>query len=201
MERGICKLCGVNSDLQDSHLIPAGVYRYCKAPGFDPVLMTDEFILPTQRQIRAYVLCSRCEVVLNMKGERWSVPLLAEQMGRFPLYELLNKKALIDSDDTMKAYDGSMSPRIKTEMLVHLALGIFYKAAVHGWRKAATAPIINLGDALKGIGAFLLGRGPFPQKVGLLMVLMPPPVPEALFTVPKAINNGSEFFFYLPGNS
>jgi hypothetical protein len=201
VERGICKLCLRQKELMDSHLIPKSVYPLCAAPGLDPVMIRHDVILPTQRQIHWHLLCAECEDILNKGGEGWAVPLLAEQMGRFPLFDLLEPKGLFASDPELSVYHGAKLPAFKTEKLVHLAMGIFFKAGVHSFQKTVHKPLISLGVIHAPTRRFVLGDGPFPRETVLMLSLTPSPVKYACFTVPMQTRNehAKQYFFYLPG--
>ena len=75
MEQGICKLCLQDKPLCDSHLAPAGLYKYCNAVGLGPVRMTAEEIAVANEEITTYLLCEDCEQRLNRDGENWLLPM------------------------------------------------------------------------------------------------------------------------------
>jgi hypothetical protein len=201
VERGICKLCLLEKDLVESHLVPKAVYPYCRAGDLDPVMIRHDVILPTQRQIYWHLLCEECEDVLNKGGESWVVPLLAEQMGKYPLFDLLDLRALHASDRELSVYHAAKIPAIKTDKLVHLAMGIFFKASVHSFQKTVSKPMIDLGQIQSPIRQFLRRAGPFPPDTVLMLSLTPSPVKYACFTVPIQTKNeyAKQYFFYLPG--
>jgi hypothetical protein len=164
-------------------------------------MMRSDFVMPTQRQIHYPILCGGCEDILNNGGETWAVPRLATQMGAFPLFDLLTSEAIICSDPKLTAYSAARIPAFRTDKLAHLALGIFYKSAVHTWQKDWKRPPINLRHYANPIASYLRNEGPFPNNIALVLTLTPPPVKEACFTVPREMQNDSarHFFFYLPG--
>ncbi len=89
MTRGNCKLCLNEAELQVSHLLPRAVYTLfrSKSPNPNPILVTSQNVLQTSNQIKAHLLCSRCEDVLNSRGERRVLPLLAKPSGEFPFFD------------------------------------------------------------------------------------------------------------------
>jgi hypothetical protein len=92
--QGLCKLCGRDSCLEDSHLIPAAVYRLLRSSisvNPNPVFITSQGAVQTSRQAKTYLLCRNCEELLNSEGESQVLPLLAREDKTFPLYDLLLK--------------------------------------------------------------------------------------------------------------
>jgi hypothetical protein len=64
VERGICKLCLLEKDLQDSHLMAAGVYRRTLSPtekNPHPIAITEKGLHSTSEQVRDFVFCRECE--------------------------------------------------------------------------------------------------------------------------------------------
>ena len=51
--------------------MPAALYAYCRAGDHRPVKVGGGIVLPTDRQTQDYLLCERCEGVLNKGGETW----------------------------------------------------------------------------------------------------------------------------------
>lgn len=197
----LCPGCQTEKEVLDSHLIPKRVYEYVRAKGMDPVLMTDEMLHPTQRQIHAYLLCRDCEDMLNEGGEKWSVGLFAEQMGPFPLFEMLDKQAVVHSDSEVAVYAAWKIPGFQANKLAHLALGILWKASVHSCRKGRKLPRIELGDHSNKLRLFLKGEGQFPADMALLAWLTPTPVKDVAFDFPREMRatDARQFLFYLPG--
>jgi hypothetical protein len=156
MPQGKCKLCLEDRELQDSHLLPAAVYKMCRAKGDespDPISIrndpkTKSFrVFQSSKQITGHVLCSSCEQVLNANGEDWVLPQLSTIQG-FPLYEKLTttiQPAIVESD--LAAYESVNVPDIRTDSLVHFAMGIFWKA-----------PRFTIGRLEMGFTGCSLGR-------------------------------------------
>jgi hypothetical protein len=69
MVKGQCKLClRQNVDLQRSHFLGKALYRLNREAG-QPIIGTPELIAPTDRQLRAYLLCWDCEQRFGSEGE------------------------------------------------------------------------------------------------------------------------------------
>lgn len=85
---GKCKLCLEDKDLQDSHLIPASMYRIIrKSQGLDPVFMTAKRIGTSSRQITAHELCWDCEQLFRKNGEDY----MSGQVFQGSEFPLLNR--------------------------------------------------------------------------------------------------------------
>ncbi len=197
---GICKLCLLEKTLCESHLMPKGLYRFCRTADCDPVLITHKIMRPTSRQTKHYLLCEGCERLLNRNGEDWVLPTLATIEGSFLFYSLLQKQRPLFDEPNAIAYAVSNNPEINREALIHFALGIFWKASVHSWKRGSTAPRIDLGLQSEDLRNFLRGEGGFPQNMALLLEVSPPPVGAILFTHPVVSGTNPEMlFFYVPG--
>src|SRR5580658_309476 len=109
---GKCRLCLLEKTLCESHLMPKGLYRFCRTVDSEPVLITDKMMMPTSRQTKHYLLCEGCEALLNQNGEDWVLPTLATVEGSFPFYSLLQKHEPLFAESDMTAYAVSNSPEI-----------------------------------------------------------------------------------------
>jgi hypothetical protein len=138
------------------------------------------------RELQAYLLCRECEQLLNRNGETWVLPQLAQLDGPFPLLDMLEKVPSVGSGPELAGYLTSNSPEIDTNKIVHFALGIFWKAAVHSWSGSTTAPRIDLGPYEEQVRQFLLGVGPYPRHMALLTVVAPRGKEVVAFMAPEA---------------
>ena len=71
MPIGSCRLCQKERPLQDSHLMPAGIYAIVRDgdhPADHPVLMMKGAAVATSAQARAHMLCAECE---RRFAQRW----------------------------------------------------------------------------------------------------------------------------------
>src|SRR5207249_3965191 len=101
----------------------------------------------------------------------WVLPKLARD-GTFPLLDILEKlppDAVLP--DGMTAYKAAENQELDIGKIVHFALGIFWKASVHSWKrqKRMDDPMINLGVYGEGLRQFLKGEGTFPENIALLV--------------------------------
>jgi len=144
MPFGVCKMCLQEKNLVSSHLIPRKVYEYCNQEGHNPIVLTDDVLMASDRQWQYPLLCIDCETILNEGGEDWCVTKLATYEKTFPLYDLVSAKPPVDSVGTTNIFFVKNMPEVKAKEIVHFGMGMFFKAAVHGWRKGMSEPRINL---------------------------------------------------------
>src|SRR6266705_1795649 len=72
MISGVCKLCQEKKMLCLSHFVPARLYKYCRAGEVAPIRFTSKEIGQTEEELAAYLLCSKCEKLLNLSVEFWA---------------------------------------------------------------------------------------------------------------------------------
>src|SRR5258705_68866 len=108
-----CPLCLETKKVVSSHLIPAKVYDYLRAPGTHPIAISKDVVMATDRQLQANLLCPECEDRLNKGGEMWLLPLFATYEGPFPFYDLLTKIPPEASFEEGAAYSASKNPTIQ----------------------------------------------------------------------------------------
>jgi len=209
MPEGKCKLCGRVGELQESHLLPAAVYKMCRPESgeiTDPISIRNDpkiksfRVFQTSRQITGHVLCFSCEQVLNANGEDWVLPQLSTLQG-FPLYEQLTtiKPDLVDGD--MAVYASAKVPTIRPDRLVHFAMGIFWKAGVHDWQTGNGTLRLEFGPYADEIRSFLLAESRFPEHAYLMINVVPPSFPTISAYLPYRTKVVEFAFhsFYVPG--
>jgi len=194
-------MCQLEKQLVKSHLIPRAVYDYCRPPDDDPIIMTNEVVTFSSRQTKDYVLCMDCEDILNSDGETWVLPLLADMDGGFPLYDILTSRKADIGDGTISAYFAANNRDLRTEMLAHFGLGIFWKASVYSWTKKKREPRIELGPYQEPLRLYLRKEGPFPKEMALVAVVAPRPVTFASMGLPYRTSTKEchHFMFHVPG--
>jgi hypothetical protein len=136
-----------NKQIGSSHLMPAGLYETCRNGTSEPIKVSDQIVMETSRQTQDYLLCvgkGSCEERLNKEGEQWVLPMLMKKDRSFPLYDLLKSKSEFEELDG-KAFFAAKIPEVDVKKLTHFAMGIFWKASVHSWKKEKGKPRITLG--------------------------------------------------------
>lgn len=204
MPHGICKLCLVQKELVDSHLMPRALYSYCRSADAEPIKISSEIALSTSRQTKAYLLCSKCEGVLNEGGEMWILPKLAGiDRKSFPLYEIISSEAPAFDEPDMKIYYGANIPGLEIGKITHFAMGLFWKAGVHSWHKDGKTSRIELGPYAEKIRKYLIGDDAFPRHVTLSVNVTEPSKAMNVFTDPDETFSREggcrTHFCYVPG--
>jgi hypothetical protein len=202
MPIGNCAMClGKNKQLALSHLMPASLYETCRGENAEPIKVSAEIVMETSRQTQDYLLCTGkdgCEERLNKGGESWTLPLLMKKNRSFPLYDLLKAREHFNEPD-IRAYLASRIPEIDVEKLTHFAMGIFWKASVHSWKKHKDKPRIQLGKYSGAIRRYLMGETGFPDGLALMVNVVAPEKAMILFTDPITGEDKHSHFVYVPG--
>jgi hypothetical protein len=204
MPIGRCALCQVQKELVDSHFLPAASYKALRAAGFDvnePMVMTHKRVFQSSRQITAHVFCVECEDVFNRRGETWVLDKLAT-LKAFPLRDMvIASQAIVDEPD-FKAFSCSAIPGFQTDNVVHLALGIFWKAAAYSWKiLGGRLPRLELGLYEEPLRQFVLGNKQFPEDV-CLVIYLDSSTPPLIATTPPRRFRRDDFHlhsFYMNG--
>jgi len=201
MKIDICKLCVTKKQLVDSHLMPRGLYDLCKTSGHDPIFVSNKVIMQSGRQLKHPLLCEECDGALSRDGEGWVLPLLAKADGTFPLFDLLRTISPDVTDGDVSGYAASRVPEVDSPKLAHFAAGIFWKASVHSWRGGEATPLIELGKYGELLRVFLRGEAQFPEKMALVVGVVPPPVKTINFCYPYrgSASGHHNYLFHIPG--
>lgn len=201
MEIGTCRYCvQPNKELAESHLMPGALYDLCEVNG-EFVMATSKSVSFTGRHLKHPLLCVPCDGSLSVNGENWVLPFLATLEGTFPFFDLLTKIPPDVVDGDVRAFAVSRNPEIDWQKLAHFAMGIFWKASVHSWRRGEIEPQIDLGPYREEIRRFLRSEGPFPRYAALTIGVIPKPVKEISFTQPYrgSVREYHHFVFHVPG--
>src|SRR5260370_10157699 len=127
-----CPMCLLVKPIVQSHLIPESLYLHVTDGKSSPIRVGDGFVIPTDRQIKTYLLCLDCEDILSKGGETWVCPKLAWVDRSFPLYDLLQAAGgyIVDADKE-SLFLAANNPAIVGGKIVHFAMGAFCDAGVH----------------------------------------------------------------------
>jgi hypothetical protein len=196
-----CPMCLETKPVVSSHLLPRAVYDYCRGPAGEPILASSKLVLASSRQIQHPLLCLDCERELNEGGEAWVVPLFAQYQGPFPFHDFFKGLVPAATLEGYESYAAVQNPDIKVEKIIHFALGVYWKAAVHSWKGGVREPSINLGPYGERIRKFLRSEAGFPERVALTIGVMRPPVKDIAFLGPYQGNARAyhNFMFYTSG--
>ncbi len=183
MSVGQCRMCLNKEELVSSHLMPAALYRHCRTSRLEPVMVTTSVAMHTSRQTQHYLLCGRCEDALNKGGETWVLPRLATIDKRFPLYEILTSAKPEFDEQGWAMYLGANVSGFLPDKITHFAMGLFWKASIHSWKRQG-GPKIELGPDSDAIRRYLRGDAAFPSNLTLTVIVTPPSVAMISFLQP-----------------
>jgi hypothetical protein len=196
-----CPMCLVTTNVVSSHLIPGALYKECRLPGGNPVVFNSRLVYESSRQMQSPLLCEACEDVLNNGGENWMIPLFAKADGTFGFHDLLTSVRPAAVVEDTRLYFAAQNPRIDSGKLIHFAMGVFWKAAVHAWVSGQREPLIDLGEYAEPIRKYLKGESLYPRGMALTVGVLPVPVKHLAISAPY---RGSHirvpnFLFYAVG--
>lgn len=191
MPIGKCKLCLLTADLQNSHLMPASLYKKARIPGAtnpNPTFISEKGSKQTSRQLRNFVLCRDCEQLLSKNGENYVMTQVFDgNSKRFPLLEALRVTSPTWGGPEFVGYDLASTPAINRDQLGYFALSVFWRASVHIWRERGEEPMsIELGKVYnEALRQYLLGQMGFPANVVLLVIACTDALSQDMFSVPS----------------
>lgn len=126
---GKCKLCLRTADLQNSHLVPASLYKKSRIPGAsnpNPTLVTEKGTKQTSRQIRNFVLCRDCEQLFSKNGENYVMTQVFDgNTKKFPLLDVLHATTPTWGGPEFVGYDLTVTPAVDRNRLAYFALSVF----------------------------------------------------------------------------
>lgn len=198
MPQGKCKLCLNRRDLQDSHLLPAALYKMTLDPrdkNPHPVLVTQNVALRTSKQLKDYVLCSECEQRFNENGERWMMSQV-DNGKDFPLLDRLNVALPFRSTSGLSAFSGTAAG-IDTDKLAYFVLGVLWRASVHKWKILRQTTSIKLGPYEEPVRRYLLGETRFPSNTFVVAIACTDFASRCSFYVPGRVRVTSHAVYFL----
>jgi hypothetical protein len=196
-----CPMCLDTKNVVSSHLIPGALYKECRLPGGHPIVFNSKLVYESSRQMQSPLLCEVCEDVLNKGGENWMMPLFAKADGSFCFHDLLASQPPSFVVDDTRVYFTAQNPQIDPDKIIHFAMGVFWKAAVHPWIPNEKEPLIDLGEFAELIRKYLKGEELFPSEMALTVGVLPIPVKHLAITAPYRGSNTKikNFLFYALG--
>lgn len=173
---GQCKLClKTGVALQNSHYIPAGVYKRLRdnnSPNPNPWMVTRKVAVQTSQQMTAHLLCHDCEGRLSKNGEQWVLRNCLQQDGSFPLRSMLSSMTphVSSPNEATKVYYASRIPEIDVPAIAYFGASIFWRGSIYPWNDDGTVPI-ELGKFGEEFRKYLMGEQDFPKYACLLVVV------------------------------
>jgi hypothetical protein len=171
---GKCKLClrdGV--DLQQSHFLPAGIYRILRDDGVEnpnPWVITQTTEFQTSAQMKARLLCPDCEQRLSKNGEQWVLSHCLQRDGTFPFATVLASRTPVASDSNSKVYHACDIPEINISAVAYFAMSIFWRGAIYPWNQDGGIPV-KLGPFEESFRRYLIGDEDFPSHCSLFFTV------------------------------
>lgn len=169
---GACRLCGRDSELRDSHLLPKSMYRLLRSeqyPNSHPRGrdQADE----TTLQVRQHLLCPDCEQRFNRRGEGWVMGRCWRGDEGFRIREILHRSQPLIDRVELKVYAGAEIPELDMDKIVYFGASVFWRAAAAKWTILGESVHIALGRYEESLRAFLLDNGPFPREMVLSVIV------------------------------
>jgi hypothetical protein len=164
---GKCALChGEGLELQNSHFMPAGVYRVVRNEAEEnpnPILFHSEAAAQTSKQITDFLLCRACEKRLSEKGENYFLKCCWRRDG-FRLHAILDAATPSVVFDRLKIYAAAKFLEINVAALTYFAASMFWRDSVHHWKTGNhMSERIELGPYEEALRQYLVGDADFPQ--------------------------------------
>jgi hypothetical protein len=204
---GVCKLCHEEAELQDSHFLPAWLYKLCRdvENNKHPVTIAGGVAKQTSNQASDHVLCRNCEERFNVRGEEWLHTRVATPDG-FPIQQILKAAEPKVSGEKIALYAGAEIPELDMDQIAYFGLSIFWRSSAHAWpdpnRPGRKMLGINLGPYEEPLRLFLVDKGPFPETANIIVSVWPyDKQPPLAFHTPVSANKGAfrSHMFYVPG--
>jgi len=173
--KGKCALCLKDGkELQDSHFLPAGVYRVVRDEtqgNPEPIKFDDEAVVQDSKQVSDHLLCSPCEQLFNRHGEDWFLRNCWRRK-QFRLASILEAATAIVAFPRIKVFHAATLPKIDVHALTYFSVSMFWRASVHRWRMSGrTNKGIELGPYEEEVRKYLIGESDFPQRCALWVSL------------------------------
>ncbi len=191
MTVGTCKLCLNEKELMKSHLIGKEFYALQRDGDDKPVVMTREFVLSTDHQFWAHLLCLDCEALFSTHGEDYTMTMIQRKsQADFRLLNFIHLSRAMEFPRPVPgipyvAYPGR-ELGIDTDALAYFALSVVWRCAAHNWPtlKGQTTSLV-LGEYYEPIRLYLLGRAPFPARLHVAVTAASDPISRLCFILPS----------------
>lgn len=169
----VCALCEEEKELQDSHLIPRGVYKKVMKAHDSKLIkatMDEKNIRYDGRHLTHHLLCSDCEQALNNGGEKTIIPLLFDK-DNFPLLDQVRSIDGYSDDGEFVTIDFEL-----IESHWHFFVGYCWKESVFDWHMkgeddAEPSVYLSLEPFHREIQDYLLGAGALPGNFRMALIV------------------------------
>ena len=197
MKTGTCPGCLKPKGLVSSHLVSRAVYDYLRTNDLHPFVAARGAVRATSDQLQADLLCRDCERMLNDGGEKWILGKLCTIDRKFPLYDLLQQQAPIETRPDGETFAAGTNPGIDVQSITHFALGVFWKACLYPWEIGQ----VSLGAYEEPVRTWLRGETAFPQNIALNVILSRPSTALIIMNPPYLTTKTPchTYLFHVPG--
>ncbi len=157
MPRGICKLCLKTKKLTKSHFMPAALYSKKASSAY----ATRTNIGPSNREIKAWLLCCDCEQLFNENGESEVLRYTNPKGPRFPLHEMLKVGLPREYHPDLSRFSGA-DFGVDMDKFAYFAISVAWRGAVHDWimPDGTVDDRYELGEFVEPMRVYLLGKAP-----------------------------------------
>jgi hypothetical protein len=135
-------------------------------------MMTDKVTVMKHAQIKDYLLCERCEDLLNKNGERYAFEMMNTPNG-FRLLDRLKIAPPMSFNVADQMVFSGDNIGLDMDKLAYFGLSVFWRAGAHTWPNKLTVAreySIDLGAWLDPIGGFLQGS-PCPSGLAIMITV------------------------------
>ena len=168
MPVGTCPLCLLEKEKQDSHLIPASMYRIIfESQTSPPVVINAKKIFTSSRQVTAHELCWDCEQLFSRRGEDYMAGQVF-QGDHFPLLNRL-KYALPDWEFASHSAYSGVACGVDTDAILYFGASVLWRASLRQWTIGnGLTTTLDLGTHRETLRQYLHEESGFP--VGAVIV-------------------------------
>jgi hypothetical protein len=154
------------------------------------VVVTRTHTIPTDLQMKAHLLCPKCEARFSENGEsevlRWLAP---KSRKRFPLLDRIKIAIPRHIGPSFVGFSG-FDIGVDSDKFAYFVLSILWRSAVHRWPKpdgTITSPI-DLHAHEEPIRTFLVGQGPFPSDITVVVTVCTDRLSREIFYTPSEVS-------------
>jgi hypothetical protein len=204
MKFGKCELCKQMRDLHDSHYAPKGGYKKNRADQItnpNPIAFVNGKAKQTSTQIRDFKFCTECEKRFNVGGESYVNSLIPEYGKDFKLHKVLTTSRMERGLGGHLLFPAAKIPEVDLDRLIYFGMSMFWRGT-RTWPPAdgASPPrlLMNLRQE-KAIRKFLLGHGPLPRDLAIMVAVWPFNQVSPAFLMPNeeaGLPRGRYWFYY-----
>lgn len=194
---GKCGLCGIPSELLDSHYIPKSIYKKTRSGGLIFGEKSNQSVCYNDAQITKYYLCKCCEDRFNKNGEKYILPLYQINKNHFKIRKILEEKGL-----SSKYYlpSSCVSQVLNIDKLLYFIISIIWRGVSTKWENYDADCIYGFfNHALETkIKKYLLNEGPIPEEIVIQVDVFEPCDENMITTFPTGDKDGY-IQFIIPG--